>query len=232
MYQSSAATPSGSRSSTPAEAAAPAVVTRSTPSAPSPRRRSQSAATRDSVRRSAACGSGSTTKSFWVPWPFANFTCSGYVAPRPRRAVDEAGTIGGVEPVHPVVTAKPRPLPSHIASGAHEGLLARLAQSIRSAARIERRDHLRVAQGAGGGDPVAQTPLEQRGDLADQTLVEHRVGTPGEPFIENRCVTIQPDDDGVPPRCADLWCRGAERLAGQLHHFQGPHRAPGVGGQD
>lgn len=59
---------------------APAVVTRSTPSAPRPRRRSHSAATAAGARSSPACRSGSSTKSFCVPWPLANFTSSGYVS--------------------------------------------------------------------------------------------------------------------------------------------------------
>src|ERR1700727_3327824 len=117
MYQSSALTPSGTRSSTPAASAAPAVVTRSTPSAPSPRRRSHTAATTAGVSVSAASKTASTTKSFWVPWPFAKITRSGYVPPSPQRGVGVTGG-GGVEPVDPVVAAKPGPLPSHIATPA------------------------------------------------------------------------------------------------------------------
>ena len=45
----------------------PAVVTRSTPSAPSPRRRSHNAATTVGVSVSLASRSGSNTKSFCVP---------------------------------------------------------------------------------------------------------------------------------------------------------------------
>ena len=74
MYQSSAPTPSGRRSSTPAAVAAAAVVTRNTPSAPKPRRRSHNAATRTGLSVSSAPTSGSSTKSFWVPWPLAKIT--------------------------------------------------------------------------------------------------------------------------------------------------------------
>src|SRR5690349_11342740 len=234
MYQSSAPTPSGTRSSTPADSAAAAVVTRSTPSAPSPRRRSQSAATRDSVRLSSACGSGSTTKSFWVPWPFAKFTCSGYVAPRPLGGVDERrtrrrGRRADVEPLHAMIPAKPGPLAPDVAAGAEEGLLARLPELIGAGARrtalIQRRHDLGVAQRARSGGPVAQAPVHQRDHLADQALVEHRVGAPGQPLIEKCCVAIQPDDGGVPPGGADLRRGGGERLTGQLDHFQGSHRA-------
>src|ERR1700741_1653010 len=132
MYQSPAPTPSGRRSSTPAVAAAPAVVIRSTPSAPSPRRRSHTAATRAAVSVSSASRSGNSTKSFWVPWPLAKITRSGYLPPRLQCAVDDAGAVGGgfkgVEPMHAVVPTKPRPLPPHVAPGAHECLLPRLAQ--------------------------------------------------------------------------------------------------------
>src|SRR5271166_801933 len=149
MYQSPAPTPSGRRSSTPAATAAPAVVIRSTPSAPNPRRRSHTAATREAVSVSTASRSGSSTKSFCVPWPLAKITSSGYFPPRAHRAVDESGAVCGgfdrVEPVHPVVATKPRPLPSHVASGAHVRLLPRLAQVFGVTAGVERRQHLGVA---------------------------------------------------------------------------------------
>src|SRR6516162_2957494 len=159
MYQSLASTPSGRRSSTPAVTAAPAVVIRSTPSAPNPRRRSHTAATRAVVSTSPASRSGNSTKSFWVPCPFAKITSSGYLAPGPQRAVDESDALG-VEPMHPVVTTKPRPLPPHVAPGAQVGLLPRVAQFIRPAAGVERRQYLGVAQGARGGDPVAQALVQ------------------------------------------------------------------------
>src|SRR6201997_5062906 len=146
MYQSFAPTPSGRRSSTPAVRAAPAVVIRSTPSAPNPRRRSHTAATPAAASVSSASRSGSSTKSFCVPWPLAKITSSGYLPPRPHRAVDDAGAVGGVDPPHPVVPAKPRPLPSHVASGAHVRLLARVAELIRPASGVQRREHLGIAQ--------------------------------------------------------------------------------------
>ncbi len=62
---------------------------RSSPAAPrrrpDPRRRSHSAATAAGVSDSRPSGSGNNTKSFCVPWPLANITCSGYVAPHPQR---------------------------------------------------------------------------------------------------------------------------------------------------
>src|SRR5262245_43257774 len=116
MYQSPAATPSGRRS----RPAFPAVVTRRTPSAPSPSPRSHSAATAAGVRDSLPSGSGSSTKSFCVPWPLANITCSGYVAPYPQRVVDVV-VFAAVEPGDAVVPAEPRTLAADIAAGAEVG---------------------------------------------------------------------------------------------------------------
>src|SRR5258707_10152534 len=119
MYQSPGATPSGSRSNTPADNAASAVVTRSTPSAPRPWRRSQSAATAAGVNAKRPSRSGNNTKSFCVPWPLANITCSGYVPPYPHRALDIVGG-AAVQPPDAVVAAEPGPLASDIAAGAGE----------------------------------------------------------------------------------------------------------------
>src|ERR1700739_1273492 len=183
MYQSFAPTPSGRRSSTPAVRAAPAVVIRSTPSAPNPRRRSHTAATRAAVSVSSASRSGSSTKSFCVPWPLAKITSSGYLPPGPHRAVDDAGAVGGGDPLHPVVPEKPGPLPSHVASGAHVRLLARTGELIRPSAGVERRQHLGVPQGARGGDPVAQALAQQPPHLVDQAQIEHRIGAHAQSFI-------------------------------------------------
>src|SRR6185503_407581 len=150
MYQSSAATPSGSRSNTPAASAAPAVVTRSTPSAPSPRRRSHSAATAAGASANSAATSGSSTKSFWVPWPLTNLTppnvtWSGYVPPHPQGRIDVVLHAGRtVQPSHAVVAAKPRPLPAHIATGPDEGAHPRLVELVGSPAGIQRGQHLGV----------------------------------------------------------------------------------------
>src|ERR1700752_2430611 len=123
MYQSPADTPSGSRSNTPAANAAAAFVTRRTPSAPRPRRRSHSAATAAGVNDSRPSGSGSSTKSFCVPWPLANITYSGYVPPYPQRALDIVVS-RAVEPRDAVVAAEPRPLAANVAASAEEGRLA------------------------------------------------------------------------------------------------------------
>src|ERR1700761_3577553 len=173
MYQSSAWTPSGTRSNTPAASAAPAVVTRSTPSAPRPRRRSHNADTTGGVSVSAASRSSNTTKSFWVPCPLAKrITCSGYVPPGPQRRVGVTGC-GRIQPLNPVIAAKPRPLPSHVAARADE---RRLAGGVAVSARIEVGENLRVAQRPGRGDAVAQATAEQCGHLVDQACGEHRIG--------------------------------------------------------
>src|ERR1700733_11052819 len=186
MYQSSALTPSGTRSSTPAASAAPAVVIRSTPSAPSPRRRSHNAATTAGVSVSAASKSASTTKSFWVPWPFAKITRSGYVPPSPQRGVGVTGG-GGVEPVDPVVAAKPGPLPSQKAPRADE---RRLPGGGAVTSRVEVGENLGVAQRPCRGDAVAQAAVEQRDQLVDQSLSEHRLGPPAQSLVEKLCVAI------------------------------------------
>src|SRR5271156_1746096 len=187
MYQSSARTPSGPRSRTPAASAAPAVVIRSTPSAPRPRRRSHNADTTAGVSVNAASRSSSTTKSFWVPCPLAKrITCSGYVPPRPQRRVGVTGC-SRIEPVDPVIAAKPRSLPSHVAARADE---RRLTGRVAVSARIEVGENLRVAQRPGRGDAVAQATAEQCGHLVDQAFGEHRVGALRQPLVEKLCVAI------------------------------------------
>src|ERR1700742_4835367 len=187
MYQSSPRTPSGTRSSTPAASAAPALVTRSTPSAPRPRRRSHNADTTAGVSVNTASRSSSTTKSFWVPCPLAKrITCSGYVPPRPQRRVGVAGR-GRIQPVDPVIAAKPRPLPSHVPARADE---RRLAGRVAVSAGIEVGEYLRVAQRPGRGDAVAQATAEQSGHLVDQASGEHRIGALRQSLVEKLCVAI------------------------------------------
>src|SRR5271165_204281 len=185
MYQSPGRTPSGSRSSTPAATAASAVVTLSTPSAPSPRRRSQSVATAAGVRDISAVRSASSTKSFCVPWPLTKITCSGYVSPRSHSGLDVGGRcVGAVEPADAVVTAEPRALPPEVPPGAGVRLLPCRGQCFGSSAGIERGDHLGVSQGPGRGDAVAQAMTQQPGDLVDQPLGEHPLGALSQPLVE------------------------------------------------
>src|ERR1700679_1197461 len=183
MYQSSARTPSGTRLSTPAASAAPAVVIRSTPSAPRPRRRAHNADTTAGVSVNAASRSSSTTKSFWVPCPLAKrITCSGYVPPRPQRRVGVTSR-GRIQPVAPVIAAKPRPLPSHVAARADE---RRLARRVAVSPPFEGGEDLRAAQRPGRGDAVAQATAEQSRHLVDQAFGEHCVSAPRQTLIESR----------------------------------------------
>ena len=89
-----------------------------------PRRRSHSAATAAGVSAAWRRRSGSSTKSFCVPCPLANFTCSGYVPPTPQRCRSTLSGSRTVEPGDAVVAAEPGPLPAHIAAGADERRLA------------------------------------------------------------------------------------------------------------
>src|SRR5690625_4750256 len=181
MNQSPAVTPSGSRSSTPARSAAPAVVTRNTPSAPRPRRRSHSAPTAARVRSYSTPRSGSTTKSFWVPWPLAKSMASGYVPVDGQCRVQQTSG-GAVEPGDAVVAAKPGPLPAHIAAGADE---RRLARTLAVPARIEVGDHLRVTQRPRGGHPLAQPGCPQPRDLRRQAPGEPPPGAGGPPPVRH-----------------------------------------------
>src|ERR1700741_5222336 len=162
MSQSPGATPSGPRSNTPAANAASALVTRSTPSAPRPRRRSHSAVTAAGVNDNRPSGSGNSTKSFCVPWPLANITCSGYVAPYPQRVFDVVGSVP-VQPNDAVVTAEPRALATDIAAGAEEG---RLAGGRPIAALVEVGEHLGISQSTRRGASVAQARVQQSPCLA------------------------------------------------------------------
>src|SRR5882724_9457736 len=124
MYQSPPLTPSGRRSSTPLATAFSAIHMRRSPSAPRPRRRSHSAATASGASCSFASTSANSTKSFSVPWPLAKITCSGYVPPGGDRVLDDVG-VSTVEPADPVIPTEPRPLATHVTTGADERRLAR-----------------------------------------------------------------------------------------------------------
>src|SRR6202011_5177937 len=164
MYQSRGLSPSGRRARTPAATAASAVVTRSTPSAPRPRRRSHSAATPAATSDSFALTSTNSTKSFWVPWPLAKITCSGYVAPGPHRGVD-GPRVGPVEPADAVIPPEPRPLPAHVTPGRDERLLTRAGQRrvAVGVGVVQRDDHLGVAKRPRRRHAVTQAAIQQGG---------------------------------------------------------------------
>src|ERR1043165_8369002 len=86
-------------------------TTRRTPSAPMPRRRSQSAATNVGVNGSVPSGSGRMTKSLPVPCPLAKRMVS--ILPHDLQC--RCGDVGSatIEPHDPVIPAEPGPLPAH-----------------------------------------------------------------------------------------------------------------------
>src|SRR5690348_12038772 len=93
-------------------------TTRSTPSAPMPRRRSHRAATRAGVSGRVPSGSGRMTKSLPVPWPFAKRMTS--ILPHRGQGRRRDVRRRAVEPPDPLVAAKPGPLPAHeTPGGAH-----------------------------------------------------------------------------------------------------------------
>src|ERR1700760_1902055 len=126
-------------------------ATRSTPSAPRPRRRWQRARTAGGPSRPS--GSGSSTKSFSVPWPSTNSMAITPPAPslRTRRGltrqgddvVDERGR-RRVEPPHPRVPAEPGALPAHEAAGRDDDPATGLGERIRVrlGAVLGAREHL------------------------------------------------------------------------------------------
>ncbi len=157
-------------------------TTRSTPSAPMPRRRSQSAATRPGVSSSAPSGSGRMTKSLPVPWPLMNCTPDHpEVSPAvtdPRRAFANCVThpclpepprtrpnyrqrgreqirSGGVQPGDPGITAEPGPLPADEPPGGPYGLGPRLRFGEFT---VEQPQHLLVPECPAGGTPGPQPP--------------------------------------------------------------------------
>src|SRR5688572_8676367 len=102
-------------------------TTRSSPSAPTPRCRSQRATTMSAVRSTSPPGSGTITKSFPVPWPLANGRRS--IVPSSAIAGDDgerpAGQVGrgAIQPDRALVAAEPGPLLADEAAGGPDRLL-------------------------------------------------------------------------------------------------------------
>lgn len=97
---------------------------------------------------------------------------------------------GSVKPADAVVAPEPGSLTAHVASGSGERQFTGPVDVGGSCACIEGGEHLPVTQRAGRGDAVPQPAIDQGPDLADQTCVEHAVGSDGEPLVESCCVPI------------------------------------------
>src|SRR6266536_678496 len=161
------------------ESAAALRTTRSTPSAPSPARRSHSRATSRAERSSSPSGSGRITKSFSAPCPFAN---------RMAPSLGNRGKSGipqiwprGVEPDHAGIAAEPRLLPPSEAPRRPDGLIAR--PKLRPLAG-ERPQHLRIAEGAARRCARAQPCGLQAAHLIDETGAPHSLDPGHDAFIE------------------------------------------------
>ena len=153
------------------------------PAAPRPRRARgggrTSAATRAAVRSSVPSGSGRTTKSFSVPWPFVNADPGhgpqGTEGPPEQvRAPGRASGCGG------------RGGTRSAAGGRTAGWRAPCPPRPRRGppVPVERGDDLLVAERPGGGAALAQAVVEQRAGLRDQAGREHPGDAAGDPLVE------------------------------------------------
>src|SRR5438067_6729259 len=147
---------------------AAARTTRSTPSAPRPRRRSHSAATLAPVSSRRPAGSGSSTKSFCVPCPLRNS-----IPPIGTRLLghsveDACGQVveSPVEPLDPAIAPEPGPLPPDEPS---RRLCGRRRGGLEVAFAVQLRDHLLVAERARRRLALAQPTRQQHLDLVDET---------------------------------------------------------------
>src|SRR5882757_1703260 len=201
-------------------------TTRSTPSAPRPRRRSHSAWTRLSVRSSVPSGSGSSTKSFSVPCPLTNS-----IPTRSEYRADGLGQVGAsaVEPGDALITPEPGPLPPNEATGG-AGDLGGGGLDVVGA--VEVGEHLLVAEGPRGGEAVTKAKALQGSDLVDEPGLEHELHPKVDPGVQVGDVTVDADLHGPVPRLAPLGHGRGERPAGELDDLQGPHHAPPVRRQD
>src|SRR5699024_6412974 len=197
-------------------------TTRSTPSAPRPRLRSQSAATRRSPSSRRASASGSTTKSFCVPCPLRNSIPPIPTSLLPQRRQYLIGKVdrSRVEPLDPGVPAKPLPLFAHEPACG----LCRLGGSRGKVSRpVDGGKHLLVTERAGSRGPPAKPTFEQSPHLCHQPCSEHALYPGIDTRVQLRRALIQPDQSHTVerrPRRGEI--RG-ERPTGDLDHFQCPH---------
>src|SRR4051794_27024866 len=172
-------------------------TTRSTPSAPIPRRRSQSAATSDGVRSSCPSGSARTTKSLPVPWPLVKSSCTP-PSSRSHRGGGQGGLReigrGAVEPDNACVAPKPLALPPDEPPRRELRLGAGV---LLGAVAGEEREDLLVAEGRPGGTALAQAAPFQRSDLVDQARGPHEVDPPVDAVVQVRGVPVDAELHGV-----------------------------------
>src|SRR3954447_10012616 len=135
-------------------------VTRITPSAPTPRCRSQIAAIRPGERRRRSSRSSIRTKSFPVPWYFPNRSSS--IGQIPRDLFLQRRRIGSFEPSHTRVTSEPGALLSRERSGPSDGSLDRLVQR---AQPVQMARHLSVPDGLARSEPTPEPASHESLDL-------------------------------------------------------------------
>src|SRR4029450_8256179 len=151
---------------------ATSAVTRMTPSAPMPNRRSHSTATSSEDSARSPSRSSSMTKSLPVPWYFQ--TRSSVTMEVPRQLVhhvDRAALAGG-EPPDAGVSSEP----DHLASGQFPRPPHRLSGCLRKRQLTpEVSSEFSVPDGPTSGQPSEQTLVEELPHLVDQAGIDHRV---------------------------------------------------------
>src|SRR6266511_1055758 len=146
-------------------------VTRITPSAPTPNRRSHRAATSSGDRGRSVSRSSSMMKSLPVPWYFQ--TRSSVTLEVLRQLVhhiDRAALAGG-EPPDPGVSSEP----DHLASSEFPRPTHRLCGCLGErdlAPEVPR--EFSVPDGPTGGQPSEQAPVEERPHLVEKAGIDHR----------------------------------------------------------
>src|SRR5438105_11930594 len=192
-------------------------VMRMTPSAPTPRWRSQIAATSAGSRGRRSSRSSITTKSLPVPWTFENRSSS--IGQILQHLVDDRARTprAGAEPAHPRVLPEPRALPSRERPGA----------SFRGGDRLVERAPTRemsrprtVPDGLIGGEPFPQPASHERLHLLEEPADEHLPNPGRDPFVERLAVEVDAGDAGplrriVVPRDSV----GGERSPGDGGHL-------------
>src|SRR5690606_13339367 len=212
-----------------------------TPSAPIPAYRSviRRTVAASSVSRSTSSASGTSTKSFCVPWPLTKLMLVAidvlvpFVRIARLRSVPAARRrsrstivsqrllheVGGVEwqPGDALVLAEPRMLAAGEAARSSHGLVLRL---LLAALAGQERQHLGIAEGATGRGPLPQALGLQPADLVDEPELPHPPDPQLDAFVEHRTRHVQADLDDVVVGVTPRRQRCGERSAGQLDDLQ------------